>query len=133
MINRSIYGANKELKYSIDHNKNLLVLEGQDKLTAIGDPPVPGEMSLDQAWTMSIQSYFPLKNSLADEVDEKENDEISSSKYSEPKVDAMRIQKEEELERYKKELDAKKRLEEKRKQAKVINKKNIMVKKQADN
>lgn len=123
MILKYVYGSKKDLKAQTDHNKILMILEGQDKLTAIGDPPVPGEMALEQAWTMSVQNYFPLKNSLAEENEEKELGDIA--KYSEPKVDAMRSQKDDELERYKKEVEIKKKLEGQKKLGKVINKKKI--------
>mmetsp|Transcript_15855 Transcript_15855/g.13864 ORF Transcript_15855/g.13864 Transcript_15855/m.13864 type:complete len:96 (-) Transcript_15855:32-319(-) len=74
-------------------------MSGQDKLTSIGDPPIPGEMSMDQAWTRSVESYFPLKNSLAD-AEEDETKELGDiSKYTEPKIDAMKVQKDEELAR----------------------------------
>jgi dynein light intermediate chain 2 len=104
-----------------------MILEGQDKLTAIGDPPVPGEMALEQAWTMSVQSYFPLKNSLAEENEDRELGDISE--YAEPKVDAMRMQKDDELARYRKEAEIKKKLENQKKNRKVVDKKLIVINK----
>jgi dynein light intermediate chain 2, cytosolic len=97
IINWYMYGSQKEPKLQIDHTKILSVLEGQDKLTSIGDPPIPGEMSLDQAWSMSMESYFPLKNLIAEDNDDQELGDIS--KFSEPKIDALKAQKDEELER----------------------------------
>jgi len=82
-----------------DHGKILSIVSGQDKLTAIGDPPIPGEMSMDQAWIMSVESYFPLKNPITEE--EQDNDLGDMSKYNEPKVDAMKAQKDEEITRNK--------------------------------
>lgn len=97
LINKRIYGSAKEPKIQIDHGRILSVMAGQDKLTSIGDPPIPGEMSMEQAWMMSIESYFPLKNPLSQE--EEDNDLGDISKYSEPKIDAMKAQKDEELAR----------------------------------
>lgn len=97
IINARVYNSPKEPKPQTDHTKMICVLEAQDKLTAIGDPPIPGEMSLEQAWTMSVENYFPLKNSLAEENEDRELGDIS--KFAEPKVDAMKAQKDEELER----------------------------------
>ena len=98
-MNKHIYGSPKEPKYQVDHARILSVMAGQDKLTTIGDPSIPGGMSMEQAWVKSVESYFPLKHSLA-EADENEDKELGDiSKYAEAKVDAMKIQKDEELTR----------------------------------
>lgn len=97
LISRAVFGSSKVPKFQPDHGKILSVVSGQDKLTSIGDPPIPGEMSMDQAWIMSVESYFPLQNPITEE--EQDNALGNISKYSEPKVDAMKAQKDEELAR----------------------------------
>jgi dynein light intermediate chain 2 len=104
IINYQMYSSPKEPKIQADHSKILSIVERQDKLTAIGDPAIPGEMSLEQAWTMSVEQFFPLKNSITEENNDKELDEIS--KYPESKIDALKAQKDEEMQRS--EMQAKK-------------------------
>jgi dynein light intermediate chain 2 len=110
IINKHIFGSQKDPKSQTDHGKILCIMEGQDKMTAIGDPPVPGEMAIEQAWLMSIQNYFPLKNPVStEEVDDKELGDIS--RYADAKIDAMKAQKDEEIarnEQYNKKQQAKK-------------------------
>ena len=119
ITNIHLYRSQKELKPQTDHGKILCVLAGQDKLTAIGDPAIPGNLTLSQAWMMSVESYFPIKNKIVeDEDDQKELGDIS--KFREPKVDAMKQQKDEELDRYKKEAEIKKRFESQKKGGKKL-------------
>lgn len=90
ITNKHLFGSNKDLKPQVDHAKIICIMEGQDKMTAIGDPPIPGEMAMEQAWIMSIQNYFPLKNPIStEEVDDKELGDIS--RYADAKIDAMEI------------------------------------------
>lgn len=118
-----MFNVAKEPKYEIDHSKLICVCQGKDKLTGIGDPPQPGDMSLEQAWTMSIESYFPLQNSLAEDDQSKVLGDVR--KYSELKVDSMRQQKDDELERYRKEAEMQKRFEKQKQGKKLVVKKVI--------
>lgn len=100
-------------------------------MTLIGDPPIPGSLSLSQAWMMSVENYFPIKNKIVeDEDDQKELDDIS--KFPEPKVDAMKQQKDEELDRYKKESEIKKRFESQKKGGKKLVVKKVVKNKRQD-
>lgn len=98
LVNKHVYGANKEPKAQTEHTRAILVQEGQDKLTAIGEPENLGGLALDQAWINNVQKHFPLTNQIEEvQTDDKDIDE--AGKYAEQKVDAMKSQKEQELER----------------------------------
>jgi folylpolyglutamate synthase/dihydropteroate synthase len=69
-------------------------------------------MSMDQAWVHNVENYFP-----SDAGQEKDASKAAAllaglvSKFVEQKVDSMRLQKDEELERYRKEKESEKRFE----------------------
>lgn len=105
---------------------NLLVMADRDSFIDIGDPPITnfssmqrgarsGDGELDR-WGAPFDAVFPPKqeNALASE-DRRQDDfmkklyDLSEDGYGEPTIDAMRRQKEEELEQYRKAMKAKER------------------------
>ncbi|KAH6589332.1 hypothetical protein BASA50_002914 [Batrachochytrium salamandrivorans] len=101
------FRSNAPKSIVVDHHKPILVMAGQDTFSDIGLPP--SELAKDivgrrafiplDKWKLDYAVFFPKPPSQA--VLEK----VDLSKFSEPSVDAMRAQKEEELERLRREND----------------------------
>ncbi|KAG5457035.1 MAG: hypothetical protein BJ554DRAFT_3063 [Olpidium bornovanus] len=88
----------------VDHNKPLFVYSGADSFANIGPAPrpTPGNPPLG-AWRGKMLQLFPPKAVPAPAGEDAAAPSPSTgAKYPEPAVDAMRAQKDEELERYKK-------------------------------
>ncbi|KND01166.1 uncharacterized protein SPPG_04256 [Spizellomyces punctatus DAOM BR117] len=86
---------------SVDHNKPIVILAGQDSLSHIGPPP--SEMGRDtvgkqsaasyRQWKADFDKYFPpVTTDVQKEI-------VDFSKYPEQAIDALRAQKDEELEK----------------------------------
>lgn len=105
---------------------SLLVMADRDSFVDIGDPPITnfstvqrgatsGDGELDR-WGAPFDAAFPPKrlNTIASE-DRRQDDfmkklyELSDDGFGEPTIDAMRRQKEEELEQYRKAMKTKER------------------------
>eukprot|EP00842_Homolaphlyctis_polyrhiza_P006453 jgi/Hompol1/6809/HPOL_002295-RA len=81
---------------SIDHNKPIVVMAGQDTLSGIGLPP--SEMAKEalgrqtfppyERWKADYERYFPKHEVQA------KLEQVDLSKYPEPVIDAIRAQKE---------------------------------------
>lgn len=91
---------------SVDHNKPIIVPSGQDSFQQIGSPPVAsqdmGKMhSRDpfELWKAAFSTFFPPEKSQGRRSSE---DPSKDPQFTEPAIDAMRKQKDEELERYRK-------------------------------
>ncbi|XP_014679523.1 PREDICTED: cytoplasmic dynein 2 light intermediate chain 1-like [Priapulus caudatus] len=94
----------KEKKVLLDHNKPVIVPFGMDSMEMIGSPLLPaGDISQVTArtplelWKNSYTSFFPQQSSAAPL---RQEDPTSDPQYSEPTIDAVRRQRDEELERY---------------------------------
>lgn len=107
----------RAVKLQTEHTRMLSVKSGQDKLTKIGEPQNPGSMDMTQAWIHCVESYF----NNGKEIEEKDRSQQiallakSVVKYPEQKVDSMRQQKDQELDRYRKEKESEKRFQANRK------------------
>ncbi|KAM4695358.1 cytoplasmic dynein 2 light intermediate chain 1 [Discoglossus pictus] len=108
-INHLAFGLDKSKSVSLDYNKPLLIPVGMDSLSQIGSPPA-SDSDLAQfrvrtpmeLWRKVYEMYFPAKNTS----DVKEaKDPAKDPQYAESAVDAMRAQKDQELEHYKKNVD----------------------------
>eukprot|EP00116_Pleurobrachia_bachei_P005124 sb/3465386/ len=90
---------------STDHNKPIYMLAGMDAVSQIGSPPpAPGSRSLLEQWKQLFLSSFPQESEAA-----MPDDPTKDKKYNEPIVDSVRLQKDEELERFRKAQERKMR------------------------
>lgn len=104
---------------TIDPARPLVVPVGTDSLSQIGPPPLPpGDVSSlsakrpQEMWQAVLHAAFPPDATRQDAVDPATN-----PKYAEAAIDAMRAQKDEELEKYKR--DAERRAREQAHRAEV--------------
>lgn len=106
LITHLLFGTSGSKNVQVDHNKPLLVPAGQDSLQSIGSPPIAdgdlGRLSAKSPmdlWKATYLSFFPQENiSNPSQVE----DPAKDAQYKEHAVDSCRMQKDEELERYKK-------------------------------
>nr|XP_019825632.1 PREDICTED: cytoplasmic dynein 2 light intermediate chain 1 isoform X2 [Bos indicus] len=105
VINQLAFGINKSKSICVDQNKPLFITAGLDSLSQIGPPPLPdndiGKLharSPMDLWKKVYEKLFPPKsiNTLKDV-----KDPAKDPQYAESEVDEMRIQKDQELEQYK--------------------------------
>ncbi|XP_034857559.1 cytoplasmic dynein 2 light intermediate chain 1 isoform X5 [Mirounga leonina] len=105
VINQLAFGIDKSKSICVDQNKPLFITAGLDSLSQIGSPPVPdndiGKLhahSPMELWKKVYERVFPPKsiNMLKDI-----KDPARDPQYAESEVDEMRIQKDQELEQYK--------------------------------
>ncbi|XP_061288198.1 cytoplasmic dynein 2 light intermediate chain 1 [Bos javanicus] len=105
VINQLAFGINKSKSICVDQNKPLFITAGLDSLSQIGPPPLPdndiGKLharSPMELWKKVYEKLFPPKsiNTLKDV-----KDPAKDPQYAESEVDEMRIQKDQELEQYK--------------------------------
>jgi len=105
---------------------NVLILPDHESFVEIGDPPVTnfstvqrgttsGDGELDR-WGAPFDSAFPPDRQNGIATEDRRQDhfmkklyELSEDGFGEPKIDAMRRQKEEELEQYRKAMKTKER------------------------
>nr|KAJ3422923.1 Cytoplasmic dynein 2 light intermediate chain 1 [Polyrhizophydium stewartii] len=86
---------------TIDHSKPIVMMAGQDTFSGIGLPP--SELAKDavgrqpfvpyERWKADYEQYFPPQKV------QKTLERVDLSKFPEPAVDSMRLQKDEELEK----------------------------------
>eukprot|EP00347_Sterkiella_histriomuscorum_P003178 403365291 len=109
MITRHVFDSNLQAKVEKDHNQALNIYAGSDNFSSIGEPEgagMRGKVSFEKLWQDIIEQQFPKANSNQQGV------QLGDlKKYAEEKIDAMRQQKDEELEQYKKEIERSKRFE----------------------
>ncbi|NXO02129.1 DC2L1 protein, partial [Rhinopomastus cyanomelas] len=105
LINHLAFGSDKSKSLLVDHNKPLFIPAGLDSLSQIGPPPASdcdmGKVCANTPWELwkkVFEATFPPKSSN-DLQDTK--DPAQDSQYTEYEVDAMRTQKNQELEQYK--------------------------------
>lgn len=94
-----------KVKVEKDANNAINMYAGADQFLNIGEPDgagMRGRVSVDQLWKEQVATHFPPsgqneagKSGLVSRM----------GKFPEQKVDAMRKQKDEDLERYKKEIE----------------------------
>ncbi|KAI9093115.1 hypothetical protein DFS34DRAFT_696775 [Phlyctochytrium arcticum] len=95
---------------SVDHNKPVLVLAGQDSLSLIGPPPSGMSSTTSDAlgrkafypwtqWKSDFDTYFPLSRDGSQSSLLTEPVAVDLSMHPEPAIDAYRAQKDEELSR----------------------------------
>ncbi|KAJ3333539.1 Cytoplasmic dynein 2 light intermediate chain 1, partial [Blyttiomyces sp. JEL0837] len=99
LLNHFAFKTNPLQELSIDHNKSLVILAGQDSLAQIGVPPselseeVIGKQGIArlEQWKQDFDQYFPRKNedilSYNSDLD----------KFPESAIDSLRAQKDEEF------------------------------------
>ncbi|XP_056344889.1 cytoplasmic dynein 2 light intermediate chain 1 isoform X3 [Oenanthe melanoleuca] len=105
VINHLAFGYDKSKSVSVDPSKPLFIPAGLDSMSQIGPPPASdsdlGKMRANtplELWKKVFEKTFPPK-SFCDLQDTK--DPVQDSQYAEYEVDAMRAQKNQELEQYK--------------------------------
>lgn len=93
---------------SFDHDKPLLIPAGSDSLAQIGapsvlkdDPSKLGARNPIELWKSAYAQYFPAEG----EEHNLPEDPSRNPKYKEKAVDDMRMQKDEELERYRRKAE----------------------------
>uniref|UniRef100_A0A8C8RLQ3 Cytoplasmic dynein 2 light intermediate chain 1 n=1 Tax=Pelusios castaneus TaxID=367368 RepID=A0A8C8RLQ3_9SAUR len=105
LINHLAFGFDRSKSISVDQNKPLFIPAGLDSLNQIGPPPASdsdigklhAHTPLD-LWKKIFEKTFPPKST----VDLKDvSDPAQDPQYAEYEVDAMRAQKNQELEQYK--------------------------------
>ncbi|KAJ3015887.1 UNVERIFIED_CONTAM: Cytoplasmic dynein 2 light intermediate chain 1 [Siphonaria sp. JEL0065] len=107
VLNHHAFRSNPLQELSQDYNKPLIITPGQDAFSQIGLPPSEAGQHKDAVgkqsfanydkWRTDFDRYFLPKKDASSKIEK-----IDFSKYVEPRVDAMRAQKElrdEELER----------------------------------
>ncbi|XP_061481390.1 cytoplasmic dynein 2 light intermediate chain 1 isoform X4 [Rhineura floridana] len=105
LINHLAFGFDRSKSMSVDQNKPLFIPAGMDSLSQIGPPPAAdsdiGKLHAQtpmDLWKKVFEKAFPPKNiGVFKEV----KDPAQDPQYAEYEVDAMRGQKNQELEQYK--------------------------------
>ena len=104
-ISHLLFGTLPSKTLQLDHNKPLLIPFGMDSLQQIGSPPSTGRgtehfgKNLFDSWRDAYLDHFP--QTTGDNPSEAE-DPAADQQYKEVTIDDLRMQKAEELERYKK-------------------------------
>ncbi|XP_065904203.1 cytoplasmic dynein 2 light intermediate chain 1-like isoform X2 [Dysidea avara] len=113
LLSHFAFGTPASRSMSMDHTKPLIVPAGADALGQIGVPPIPaGDISKISAknpydlWKQSYCGFFPPLTSNKSHIPD---DPCKDVKYQEPAIDSMRAQKDEELEKYRKQCERKAR------------------------
>ncbi|XP_015265648.1 PREDICTED: LOW QUALITY PROTEIN: cytoplasmic dynein 2 light intermediate chain 1 [Gekko japonicus] len=105
LINHLAFGFDRSKSMSVDQNKPLFIPAGLDSFSQIGPPPASdsdiGKLHAQtpmDLWKKVFEKKFPPKNiGVFKEV----RDPAQDPQYAEYEVDAMRAQKNQELEQYK--------------------------------
>ncbi|XP_041644690.1 cytoplasmic dynein 2 light intermediate chain 1 [Cheilinus undulatus] len=99
------FGLDRGKTVSSDPNKPLIIPAGSDSFGQIGSPPTT-DMDINSLhaknpkdlWRKVFERVFPEENTS----EQKElKDPAKDPRYSEPQIDAMRVQKDQELDQYK--------------------------------
>ncbi|KAK2852844.1 hypothetical protein Q7C36_008045 [Tachysurus vachellii] len=103
-INHLAFGTDRGKYLSTDHSKPLIIPAGMDSLSQIGSVDVDlGTLHAKtplELWKKVFERFFPPEStSERKEV----KDPAKDPQFSEPLIDAMRAQKDQELEQYKRE------------------------------
>ncbi|KAK7902072.1 hypothetical protein WMY93_018841 [Mugilogobius chulae] len=97
------FGVDKGKTVSTDSTKPLMIPAGADSFSQIGTPPTSDVTSLHaknpkDLWKKVYECIFP-QETVSEQRELK--DPAKDPQYSEPQIDAMRAQKDQELEQYK--------------------------------
>ncbi|XP_069000481.1 cytoplasmic dynein 2 light intermediate chain 1 [Embiotoca jacksoni] len=99
------FGLDRGKTFSCDSNKPLIVPAGADSFSQIGSPPATDvditslhAKNPKDLWKKVYERVFP-QESTSEQMELK--DPAKDPQYSEPQIDAMRAQKDQELEQYK--------------------------------
>ncbi|XP_052042454.1 cytoplasmic dynein 2 light intermediate chain 1 [Apodemus sylvaticus] len=105
VINQLAFGIDKSKSMCVDQNKPLFITAGLDSLCQIGSPPVPdsdiGKLQAHspmELWEKVYEKLFPPKSTSTLKAIQ---DPARDPQYAESEVDEMRVQKDQELEQYK--------------------------------
>ena len=105
VINQLAFGIDKSKSICVDQNKPLFITAGLDSLCQIGSPPVPdsdiGKLQAHspmELWKKVYDKLFPPKSTGTLKAVQ---DPARDPQYAESEVDEMRVQKDQELEHYK--------------------------------
>jgi dynein light intermediate chain 2 len=111
MVSHLIFATPLSKTCQTDHSKPLLITAGQDSFQQIGSPPLAeGDIGRVMAktptdlWKHAFTAKFPQQNSADPSM---VADPAKDRQFAEPAVDAMRQQKDQELERYRRESERK--------------------------
>ncbi|XP_052769015.1 cytoplasmic dynein 2 light intermediate chain 1-like [Mya arenaria] len=109
VITNHLFGTIPSKVLQTEYNKPLMVPVGLDSLQAIGNVPLSdkdvGRVNARNPvdlWKHCFTSYFPQTNT---DNPSKVEDPSKDPKYAEPAIDTLRAQKEEELERYRRQSE----------------------------
>lgn len=106
LMSHHLFGTTASKTLQTDHNKPLLVPAGLDSIQQIGSPPLTDkDIGRVQAktpfelWKIAYTGYFPQELTNTQAIADDPSKDIQ---YKEHAIDVLRVQKDEELERYKK-------------------------------
>ncbi|KAI9348765.1 hypothetical protein DFJ73DRAFT_960173 [Zopfochytrium polystomum] len=101
LLNHHAFRSSPLVEFTFDHNKAVTITAGQDALAQIG--PAPSEAGRDtmgkynysrySTWRKDFDSIFPQRATGNEAIN------LEFEKYPEPTIDAMRTQKDEELQK----------------------------------
>ncbi|KAK7105021.1 cytoplasmic dynein 2 light intermediate chain 1-like isoform X2 [Littorina saxatilis] len=104
LVSHYLFGTTQSKSMQTEHSKPLLVPAGLDSIQQIGSPPISdNDLGRVQAktpfelWKVAFTGYFPQEK-LSDPAIT--DDPAKDPQYKEHTIDALRAQKDEELERY---------------------------------
>ncbi|ELU13557.1 hypothetical protein CAPTEDRAFT_165957 [Capitella teleta] len=104
VISNFVFGTSASKSVQLEHSKPLVIPAGMDSFNQIGSPPLAdGDLGRVTArtpmelWKSAFTSFFPQQNVSDPAMVE---DPAKDAQYKEISVDTMRLQKDEELERY---------------------------------
>eukprot|EP00003_Mantamonas_plastica_P025619 TRINITY_DN5068_c0_g1_i1.p1 TRINITY_DN5068_c0_g1~~TRINITY_DN5068_c0_g1_i1.p1 ORF type:complete len:185 (-),score=75.24 TRINITY_DN5068_c0_g1_i1:13-567(-) len=113
MLGHYLFSSNGPRKgIVIDHGKALYVHVGTDTLGSIGSLPSTSEYasSPEELWRLVFEERFPVNEKTKEEEGEAERLLQFMEQFGESKVDQMRKQKDEELDRWRKESERRKKI-----------------------
>ncbi|KAL4641190.1 cytoplasmic dynein 2 light intermediate chain 1 [Arapaima gigas] len=99
------FGTERGKSVSIDPSKPLIIPTGMDSFSQIGESPYVDVGTFHarnpfDLWKKVFEKFFPPEHTTSDL--KKLKDPAKDPQYSEPQIDSMRAQKDQELEQYKK-------------------------------
>ncbi|XP_052106134.1 cytoplasmic dynein 2 light intermediate chain 1-like [Mytilus californianus] len=104
LLSHNLFGTTANKTLQTDHNKPIMVPAGLDSLQQIGSPPLSekdiGRISAKnpiELWKHAFAGFFPPESTSNPAI---VDDPSKDPQYSEPNIDSLRSQKDEELERY---------------------------------
>ncbi|XP_041352795.1 cytoplasmic dynein 2 light intermediate chain 1-like isoform X2 [Gigantopelta aegis] len=103
-ISHHLFGTNTSKTLHVEPNKPLIVPFGLDSIQQIGNPPIADQdigrvhaKTPLELWKIAYTGYFPQEKTNNPAMVE---DPAKDPQFAEPAIDALRAQKDDELERY---------------------------------